>query len=80
MDLGLSDDQEQLVGAFSMACERAVGPDRVRELVRMLSGLEDSQSGAEHATELLELAFADKAQTTARRPAARRGGTARAKR
>lgn len=56
------------------------GPDRVRELVRMLSGLEDSQSGAEHATELLELAFADKAQTTARRPAARRGGTARAKR
>lgn len=56
------------------------GPDRVRELVRMLSGLEDSQSGAEHATELLELASADKAQTPARRPAARRGGTARAKR
>ncbi len=56
------------------------GPDRVRELVRMLSGLEDSQSGAEHAAELLELASADKAQTPARRPAARRGGTARAKR
>ncbi len=56
------------------------GPDRVRELVRMLSGLEDSQSGAEHATELLELASADKAQPPARRPAARRGGTARAKR
>jgi DNA repair protein RecN (Recombination protein N) len=56
------------------------GPDRVRELVRMLSGLEDSQSGAEHATELLELASADKAQTPARRPAARRGGTARATR
>lgn len=31
MDLGLSDDQEQLVGAFSMVCERAIGPDRVRD-------------------------------------------------
>lgn len=36
------------------------GPERVRELVRMLSGLEDSQSGAEHATELLALADADR--------------------
>ena len=36
------------------------GPDRVRELVRMLSGLEDSQSGAEHAAELLALADADR--------------------
>jgi DNA repair protein RecN (Recombination protein N) len=36
------------------------GADRVRELVRMLSGLEDSQSGAEHAAELLALAEADR--------------------
>ena len=32
------------------------GDDRVQELVRMLSGLEGSASGAEHASELLELA------------------------
>jgi DNA repair ATPase RecN len=32
------------------------GADRVQELVRMLSGLEGSQSGAEHAAELLALA------------------------
>ena len=37
------------------------GPDRVRELVRMLSGLEDSASGAEHATELLDLAAEERA-------------------
>lgn len=36
------------------------GDDRVRELVRMLSGLEDSSSGAEHAAELLELAAAER--------------------
>ena len=38
------------------------GPERVRELVRMLSGLEDSVSGAEHAAELLALAEADRAR------------------
>ena len=38
------------------------GPDRVRELVRMLSGLEDSASGAEHAAELLALADADRGE------------------
>lgn len=43
------------------------GPDRVRELVRMLSGLEDSRSGAEHATELLALAAADRADTPGKR-------------
>jgi DNA repair protein RecN (Recombination protein N) len=32
------------------------GAERVQELVRMLSGLEGSASGAEHAAELLELA------------------------
>lgn len=31
MDLGLSDDQEQLVGAFTMLCDREVTPDRVRD-------------------------------------------------
>ena len=36
------------------------GDARVRELVRMLSGLEDSASGAEHAAELLALAEADR--------------------
>ncbi len=36
------------------------GPDRVHELVRMLSGLEGSQSGADHAAELLALADRDR--------------------
>lgn len=36
------------------------GSERVRELVRMLSGLEDSASGAAHAAELLALAEADR--------------------
>ena len=36
------------------------GDDRVRELVRMLSGLEGSVSGAEHAAELLDLAAAER--------------------
>ncbi len=36
------------------------GEDRVRELVRMLSGLEDSRSGAEHAAELLALAAGER--------------------
>ena len=48
-------------GHVTAASVRAVeGPDRVRELVRMLSGLEDSVSGAEHAAELLALAEADR--------------------
>jgi DNA repair protein RecN (Recombination protein N) len=59
------------------------GPERVRELVRMLSGLEDSQSGAEHAAELLALAAADlaaadrvepEAVTASRRKTARAPG------
>ena len=49
-------------GAVTSSSVQAVdGPDRVRELVRMLSGLEDSASGAEHAAELLGLAAADRA-------------------
>ncbi len=36
------------------------GADRVHELVRMLSGLEGSQSGADHAAELLALADRDR--------------------
>jgi alkylation response protein AidB-like acyl-CoA dehydrogenase len=31
VDLGLSDDQEQLVAAFSMLCSREVTPERVRD-------------------------------------------------
>lgn len=44
-------------GAITATSVQVVGgEDRVRELVRMLSGLEDSQSGATHAAELLALA------------------------
>jgi DNA repair protein RecN (Recombination protein N) len=44
-------------GRITSASVRPVeGDERVQELVRMLSGLEGSASGAEHATELLELA------------------------
>ncbi|MCH9815066.1 MAG: DNA repair protein RecN [Actinomycetia bacterium] len=38
------------------------GADRVRELSRMLSGLPDSQTGLEHAGELLDLAELERAQ------------------
>jgi DNA repair protein RecN (Recombination protein N) len=48
------------------------GPERVRELVRMLSGLEDSQSGAEHAAELLALADADREAADVPKAGARR--------
>ena len=44
-------------GQVTSASVRVVeGDDRVQELVRMLSGLEGSASGAEHASELLALA------------------------
>ena len=44
-------------GAITATSVQVVdGEDRVRELVRMLSGLEGSQSGATHAAELLALA------------------------
>ncbi len=36
------------------------GPGRVRELTRMLAGMADSESGAEHARELLDAAAASK--------------------
>lgn len=45
------------------------GEERVLELVRMLSGLEGSASGAEHASELLQLAEAERARD---RPRSRR--------
>jgi DNA repair protein RecN (Recombination protein N) len=48
------------------------GPERVRELVRMLSGLEDSQSGAEHAAELLALAEEDRGNADVPKGASRR--------
>jgi len=57
-------DGAGLVTASSVAV--VDGPERVRELVRMLSGLEDSQSGAEHAAELLALADADRLAPAAR--------------
>ena len=38
------------------------GADRVRELSRMLSGLPDSQTGLEHAGELLDLAELERSQ------------------
>jgi DNA repair protein RecN (Recombination protein N) len=40
----------------SASVQEVDGQDRVQELVRMLSGLEGSASGAEHAAELLALA------------------------
>jgi hypothetical protein len=44
-------------GAITATSVQVVdGDERVRELVRMLSGLEGSQSGATHAAELLALA------------------------
>ena len=46
--------------------------DRVRELARMLAGLEGSESAAAHATELLDLAARERAdadRTTPSRPA-----------
>jgi len=39
--------------------------ERVRELARMLAGLEDSDSAAAHAQELLDLAAADRASAAA---------------
>jgi len=58
----VSKDRTGHVTASSVAV--VDGPDRVRELVRMLSGLEDSASGAEHAAELLALAAADRGQAS----------------
>lgn len=55
----VSKDREGRVTAASVTA--VDGDDRVRELVRMLSGLEDSQSGAEHAAELLALAAGERA-------------------
>ena len=46
----------------SASVVRVEGEERVRELVRMLSGLEDSESGAVHAEELLALAAEDRGQ------------------
>lgn len=40
--------------------QRVTGEERVTELVRMLSGLEASEAGAEHARELLSVAAAER--------------------
>jgi len=54
----VSKDGDGRVTAASVSAVE--GEERVRELVRMLSGLEDSQSGAEHAAELLALAASER--------------------
>ena len=36
------------------------GDQRVRELARMLAGLEESESAADHARELLDLAHSER--------------------
>ncbi len=53
------------------------GSARVRELTRMLAGLPESQSGAEHAAELLDLAASDRRSAAT---AAKRRRSARASR
>jgi DNA repair protein RecN (Recombination protein N) len=55
----VSKDRDGRVTAASVAT--VDGQERVHELVRMLSGLEGSQSGAEHAAELLALAAGERA-------------------
>lgn len=55
----VSKDRDGHVTAASVAT--VDGQERVHELVRMLSGLEGSQSGAEHAAELLALAAGERA-------------------
>jgi DNA repair protein RecN (Recombination protein N) len=47
----------------SSGVRRFDGDDRVRELSRMLAGLEDSEFGRAHATELLDAAAAERAGT-----------------
>ena len=44
---------------------RVSGDERVTELVRMLSGLEASEAGAEHARELLQVAEAERSDAPA---------------
>jgi DNA repair protein RecN (Recombination protein N) len=44
---------------------RVDGEDRVRELARMLAGLEESATAAAHAAELLEVAAAERAAAQA---------------
>jgi DNA repair protein RecN (Recombination protein N) len=60
-------------GAVTTSGLRVVADaDRVRELARMLAGLEGSESAAAHAQELLDLAAADRAATTEGDPPRRR--------
>lgn len=43
-------------GTFTeSSCQKLEGNDREREMARLLSGLEDSESALEHARELLEI-------------------------
>jgi DNA repair protein RecN (Recombination protein N) len=51
-------------GRITTSCLRVVADDdRVRELARMLAGLEGSESAAAHAQELLDVASAERAHT-----------------
>lgn len=56
------------------------GEDRVRELVRMLSGLEESTTGAAHARELLALAATERQGRQSVEEVATTGGAPRAAR
>jgi DNA repair protein RecN (Recombination protein N) len=49
----------ETAGVTATEVNELKGEDRVRELARMLAGLDESQSAAEHARELLELAKRD---------------------
>jgi DNA repair protein RecN (Recombination protein N) len=51
-------DSQGSVGTSDV--RQVTGQDRIIELARMLSGLDESDSGAEHAKELLELAAAER--------------------
>ena len=60
-------------GRVTTAGLRVLADDqRVRELARMLAGLEDSDAAATHAQELLDLADAERAASTTTPPSRRR--------
>ena len=68
-------------GAVTTATVRETeGDERVKELVRMLSGLEESSTGAAHARELLDVAASERESSDTRSHAAPRVGRARTSR
>jgi DNA repair protein RecN (Recombination protein N) len=65
-------------GRITTSGLRVLGTDdRVRELARMLAGLEGSESAAAHAQELLDLAAADRSADLTAAPAKPRRKAAR---